>query len=139
MPTYRNNTDTAINYSSNGKLYSFPPKTDYPCNFWVPYQELGLKLVNPDYPPVPNSIMLSGTFKFAKGVERRFNFEHCGKYRVKVRVKSGAVRLFTGSSRTGAEIDGEYEAVFDWEKAPHIRVTGIEGENEIRIDAEAVD
>ena len=48
MPTYRNNTDNAISYASKGKLYRFPPHKDYAARFWLPYQELGLELINPD-------------------------------------------------------------------------------------------
>ena len=139
MPTYRNNGETAINYESKGKLYSFPPKTDYPCCFWLPYQELGLELVNAEYPPVPESILLSGTFKFSAGMERRFSFGHCDKYRVKVKVQKGSVKLYAGSSKVGAEIAGEYEKVFDWEKAPYIRVSGVKAESEVQIDAEAME
>ena len=105
MPTYRNNTDLAINYESKGKLYSF---SDYPAKFWVPYQELGLELVNADYPPVPDSIIISGTFRFDYQIERRFNIEHCESYRFKVSVQSGRVKLYAGQSRVGVEIvEGE--------------------------------
>ena len=138
MPTYRNNTDTPINYNSKGKLYSFPPHKDYPARIWVPYQELGLELVNPDYPPVPESLMLSGTFNFGAGIERKFSFEHCDSYSLRVQVKSGKVKLYTGSSRVGAEIEGSYDTVLQWEKAPYIRIAASKP-SEVRIDAEMVE
>ena len=139
MPTFRNNTDLTINYESKGKLYSFPPHKDYPATIWVPYQELGLELVNADYPPVPDSILVSGTFRFDYQIERRFNFDHCGKYRLKLSVNEGRVKLYAGNSRVGAEISGDYEATFDWDKAPYIRVVGLDGMSMVRIDAEIAD
>ena len=139
MPTFRNNGNIAINYSHNGKLYSFPPKQNYLCNFWVPYQELGLELVNADYPPVPDSIMLSGTFKFGCEIERKFTFEHCNKYRLKFSVEQGTVKFYAGSSKVGVEINGDYETVLNWERAPFVRVIGVDGINVVRIDAEVVE
>ena len=139
MPTYRNNTDIAINYESKGKLYIFPPHKDYPANFWVPYQALGLELVNEDYPPVPDSIMVSGTFRFDSHIERRFTFEHCEKYRLKVLVQSGRVKLYAGRSKVGVEIFDKYDAVLEWERAPYIRVIGIDDTSVVKIDAEAIE
>ena len=138
MPTYRNNTDIAINYESKGKLYSFSPHKDYPAKFWVPYQELGLELVNADYPPVPDSIIISGTFRFDYQIERRFNIEHCESYRFKVSVQSGRVKLYAGQSRVGVEIVEDYDAVLDWEKAPYVRIVGLDGTSLEKVDAEAV-
>ena len=138
MPTFRNNGDVAINYTRDGNLYSFPPNKNYLCNFWVPYQELGLELVNADYPPVPDSIMLSGTFRFDYEIERRFNFDHCKKYKLKLSVEQGTVKLYAGRSKVGVEINGDYETVLSWDRAPFVRVIGIDGLNVVRIDAEAV-
>ncbi len=139
MPTYRNNTDYTINYENKGKLYSFPPHKEYPAKFWVPYRELGLELVSADYPPVPDSILLSGTFRFDYEIERRFNFERCNKYRLNIELQEGRVRLYTGSSRVGAEINTDYDVVLDWEKAPYIRVVGLDGKNVVRIHVEVVE
>lgn len=139
MPTYRNNTDYTINYENKGKLYSFPPHKEYPAKFWVPYQELGLELVSADYPPVPDSILLSGTFRFDYDIERRFNFERCSKYHLNLELWEGRIKLYTGSSRVGAEINTNYDVVLDWEKAPYIRVVGLDGKNIVRIHVEVVD
>ena len=139
MPTYKNNTDVAINYNNKGRLYSFPPHTEYPALIWIPYKELGLELVSADYPPVPEKLLLSGTFKFEKQVERRFNFTHCDKYKLKLSVSEGCVKMYAGNSKVGAEISGDYDTVIDWEKAPFIRVIGVAERSMVRIDAEVLD
>ena len=129
MPTYRNNTDLPINYEHKGHLYNFPPHKDYPAKFWLPYQELGLELVSADYPPVPESIMVSGTFRFDYQIERRFNIEHCDKYRLKLSVEQG--------TKVGAELAGNYEVVLSWDRAPFFKLVGVEENNVVRVDAEA--
>ena len=139
MPTFRNNTDLAINYEHKGKLYSFPPHKDYPAKIWVPYQELGLELVNADYPPVPESILVSGTFRFMDGMERKFNMNHCSKYHLKICVYAGHIKLYAGSSRMATELTKEHDFVFDWEKAPYIRLVGYETESEVYVHAEAME
>ena len=136
MPTFRNNTDLAINYESKGKLYSFPPHKDYPATIWVPYQELGLELVNPDYPPVPDRILVSGMFRFMDGMERKFNFAHCEKYHLNIHVHAGHIKLYIGSSRIGMELMRDYDVVLDWEQAPFIRLVGYETESEVYVNAE---
>ena len=139
MPTYRNNTDLAINYEHKGHLYSFPPHKDYPANFWLPYQGLGLELVSADYPPVPDSILISGTFRFDYQIERRFNIEHCIKYRLKLSMEQGTVRLYTGSSRVAVEVTDSYDVTLDWDRAPYFRLIGAGGENIVRVDAEMIE
>lgn len=136
MPTFRNNTDLAINYESKGKLYSFPPHKDYPAKIWVPYQELGLELVNADWPPVPENILISGVFRFMDGMERRFNFNHCDKYHLNINVYAGHIRLYVGASRIPVELTRDYDTVLDWEKAPYIRLVGYPTESEIGVHAE---
>ena len=126
MPTYRNNTDNAISYASKGKLYRFPPHKDYAARFWLPYQELGLDLINPDYPPVPEKIFISGEFKFKSGVERKFNIDTCDKYSLLISVEAGKVKLYTGNSRTGVEISGDYATMIEWQIAPYIRLVGLQ-------------
>ena len=138
MPTYRNNTDIAINYESKGKLYSFPPHKDYPANFWLPYQELGLELVNPNYPPVPDSTIISGTFKFDHQIERRFNFDHCEKYHLKLSVESGKVKLYKGYSKVGVELTEDYDVVLDWDRVPFVRIVGIDDTSKVKIYAEVI-
>ena len=139
MPTYRNNTDLPINYEHKGHLYNFPPHKDYPAKFWLPYQELGLELVNADYPPVPESIIVSGTFSFAQQMERKFNIGHCDKYKLKLSVEQGTIKLFTGSSKVGVEVNSSYDVELNWDRAPYFRIVGVEGENVVRVDAEVVD
>ena len=129
MPTFRNNTDLAINYEHKGKLYSFPPHKDYPAKIWVPYQELGLELVNADYPPVPESILVSGIFIFTDGMERKFNISHCSKYHLQIRVYAGHIKLYAGSSRISTELTREHDFVFDWEKVPYFRLEGYRKRN----------
>lgn len=139
MPTYRNNSDIAITYSTKGGQYSFPPHKNYEANIWVPYQELGLELVNPDYPPVPESILLSGTFKFEKGLERKFSVRHCDKYRLKLTVNTGRVKLYLGSSKMGIEVSEDYDCELNWSRAPFVRVSGLDVMSDVRIDAEVVE
>ena len=91
----------------------------------MPYQELGLDLVNADFPPVPSKILISGKFQFSKGTERRFNIEHCKKYRLDINVESGTLRFYTGSSHRGVDIEGEYTTELEWEYAPYIRLVGL--------------
>ena len=136
MPTYRNNTNNAINYVYGKNIYTFPPKKDYPCNFWIPYQELGLELVNAEYPPVPSKILISGKFLFSKGTERKFNIEHCEKYSLKLSVENGTLRFYTGSSHRGVDIEGEYSTLLSWEYAPYIRLVGITDGVKVSIHAE---
>ena len=136
MPTFRNNTDLAINYEHKGKLYSFPPHKDYPAKIWVPYQELGLELVNADWPPVPEKILVSGLFRFTDGMERKFNFAHCEKYHLNINVHSGHIKLYVGSSRIGVELMRDYDVILDWEQAPFIRLVGYEAESEVYVNTE---
>ena len=139
MPTYRNNSDIAITYNTKGGQYSFPPHKNYEATVWVPYQELGLELVNPDYPPVPESILLSGKFTFEKGLERKFSVKHCEKYRLKMSVSTGRVKLYMGSSKMGIDVSGDYECDLDWGRAPFVRVVGLDPASDVRVHAEVID
>lgn len=153
MPTFRNNTDKAIMYRG---IIRPPDKKeqeviiiadagkDVELNFWIPYERLGLELVNEDYPPVPNTILLNGVFKFDEGTERKYAIEPCDIYTVDVLLQSGGVKIYAGNSPTGAEIhtDGEtpyrYRGEYDWEYAPYLRVTGLEDGTEAVIHAEVL-
>lgn len=139
MPTYRNNSDIAITYNTKGGQYSFPPHKDYEANVWVPYQKLGLELVDPDYPPVPESMLVSGTFKFEDGLERKFNIRNCDRYRLRLQVRSGKVKYYGGKARIGAEITEGYERIVQWDQVPYVRIVGMEDGSEITIDAEVVE
>lgn len=136
MPTYRNSTDHVKSYESGGKIYSFPPKRDVAIAECVPYQELGLELVNENYPPVPSKLVVSGRFKFNAGMERKFNIPHSENYGIKIQVKSGALKLYMGSSPVGVEISGAYETVNRWSYAPYVKMKGIEAGTEAKIQIE---
>ena len=141
MPTYRNDTDKTISYASKGKLYSFPPHKEYAAKFWLPYKELGLTLINMDFPPIPEKIFISGQFKFSEGVERKFNIEHCEKYSLLISMKTGKLKLYTGNSRGGIEISTDYFTRLEWAFAPYIRIVGLENGTiaNIRAENESVD
>lgn len=136
MPTFKNNTKQMIIFEANGKNYLVLPNKDLKTYEWIPYQEHGLDLIDENYPPVPSSIVVSGKFKFTNGLERRFNVPHCESYTVKISVKSGKLKLFTGNSTLGVEIGGEYSTSFAWGYVPYFRVKGLEADTEALIHAE---
>lgn len=151
MPTFRNNTEKAIIYRGtiqppNNKtqeiIIIIDPKKEIALNFWIPYERLGLEVVNENYPPVPDTLLLSGMFKFDEGTERRYTIEPCDRYTVDVILQKGSLKIYAGSSPTGAEIHAEvgapyrYSAEYDWEYAPYLRVLGLEDETEAAIHAE---
>ena len=151
MPTFKNETThyidhTAIIQSPTDEpqkiLIRFKPNETRELSFWVPYQQLGLTLVNADYPAVPNTILVSGTFNFEEGTERRFNIEPCDTYRVNVIVQSGKIMMYTGSSPTAVEVSASsevpysYDATMDWEFAPYLRFVGREAGTSVTIHAE---
>lgn len=120
----------------NGKSYRFPPHKDYAAKFWLPYQELGLDLINADYPPVPEKFFISGEFKFSAGVERKFNIENCDKYSLLISMEAGKIKLYTGNSRSGVEIAGDYSTQLEWRYAPYIRILGLQNGTIAHIRAE---
>ena len=151
MPTFKNNGENRIVYKGiiqqpNEKkqevLVFFDAGEEVALSFWVPYEELGLELVSADSPAVPNTILLSGTFSFDEGTERKFPIEHCDKYMLYVIMQSGARKRYPGSSKVGAEVRGDvkhpfhYKIVYDWEYAPFLRVIGLEDNTEITIHGE---
>lgn len=151
MPTFRNNTDKAIMYRGtirppDSKLQEIiiivDAGKDVALNFWIPYEKLGLELVNENYPPVPNTLLLSGLFKFNEGTERKFSIEACDTYTVDVIVQKGALKLYAGNSAAGAEILADvgtpyhYSAEYEWEYAPYIRAVGLQDNTEASIHAE---
>lgn len=151
MPTFKNNTDKAIIYrgtirppdrSKQEAIIIVDAGKEIRLNFWLPYEALGLDLVDENNPPVPDTLLLSGMFKFDKGTERKYTIGQCDKYTVDVIVQTGGVKIYAGSSPTGAEIIADigspyhYSAVYDWEYAPYIRVVGIEDGTEVVLHAE---
>ena len=109
---------------------------------WLPYQKLGLTLTSENYPPVPNTILISGTFNFDEGTERKFNIDTCDTYVVNIIVQSGTVIMYPGSTVVGVEISGSvdvpyhYKAVLDWEYAPYLRLVGKEDGTVATVHAE---
>lgn len=151
MPTFRNGGERTVVYKGriqqpNEKkreiLVFFDAGKETKLNFWIPYEELGLELVNADDPPVPNTVLLSGTFKFDEGTERKFILGHCDTYELNVIVQHGRVKVFPGNSDIGAEVVAEaevpfhYYEIYDWEYAPYLRVVGLDDETEVTIHAE---
>lgn len=151
MPTFKNETPRYIDHWAmlqtptgcpERVLIRFAPGEERALAFWVPYVALGLTVVDPDYPVVPNTILVSGTFDFAPGMERRFTIEPCDTYDANVIVQKGRVIVYPGSSTTGvevnqnAEVPFHFKAVFDWEYAPYLRVVGLEPETRATVHAE---
>ncbi len=151
MPTFKNNTNKAIMYrgtirppdrSKQEVIIIVDPGKEIGLNFWLPYEALGLELTDENNPPVPDTLLLSGLFKFDKGTERKYAIGQCDKYTVNVIVQGGGVKMYAGSSPTGAEIVADigspytYSAEYDWEYAPYIRVAGLEDGTEAVIHAE---
>ena len=136
MPTFKNNTEQVITKEYNKKIYTFLPHQEFGVREWLPYQEWGLELINENYPPVPTSIIVSGRFKFTKGLERKFSIPNCESYAIKISVKHGMIKLYTGNSSLGVEIAGEYSTSLAWSYAPYIRVKGLEADTEASIHAE---
>ncbi|MBQ9526903.1 MAG: hypothetical protein IJR68_04765 [Fretibacterium sp.] len=151
MPTFRNDTQRMIDHECliqspterpRKILIRFAPGETKKLTFWIPYQEKGLTLVDANDPKVPNTILVSGTFDFAPGVERRFNLERCDTYNINIIVQKGRLMLFPASANVGVEIAQEadipyhYRAVFDWEHAPYIRVSGLDAGTRATVHAE---
>ena len=151
MPTFRNGGERTVVYKgivqppnekSREILVFFDAGKDTALDFWIPYEELGLELVNADEPPIPNTILLSGTFKFDEGTERKFSLDHCDTYILNVIIQSGKVKVYPGNSAIGAEITinenvpYHYTGIYDWEYAPYLRVVGLEDNTNATIHAE---
>ncbi len=138
MPTYKNNTETQINYEAGGKIYNFLPGRETSTTIFVPYKELGLELIDENYPPLKSKILISGTFKFRVGMERRINIPHCEKYRLKVKVKSGLLKLYQGNSGLSMTISDDYDTEQEWGYAPYVKFIGAAEQTEAIIYGETV-
>lgn len=151
MPTFKNGGERVVVYKGivqppNGKtreiLVFFDAGKETKLNFWVPYEELGLELVDADNPAVPETVLLSGTFKFDTGTERKFTLGHCDKYMLDIIMQGGRVKVFHGNSDIGAELSAQsdisyrYHVINDWEYSPYLRVVGLEDGTEATIHAE---
>lgn len=137
MPTFRNDTNKPIQYllKDEGKIIIFDPKREKGLDFWVPYSQLGLTLVSATYPPVPNSVLINGKFKFSKGLERKFNIDPCHSYSLYINVKRGEVLLYLEAGKSSIDLDDTYTSVFNWSRVPYIRVVGIQDDSLVEIQA----
>ncbi len=127
MPTFRNDGDRAVIYNeTDGKnIIIFDSGVNVQLVHWIPYRRLGLTLVNETYPPVPNTVLISGEFKFSRGMERKFDIGECRKYELEITPDDGILALYVGASRRGKIISkSKYTEILDWQYAPYIRVTG---------------
>mgnify|MGYP006872975110 FL=1 len=138
MPTFKNNTDSPKYYEAGGKQYYFPPKQEVGVNIWIPYAQLGLELVNAEYPPVHEKLLISGEFNFSNGLKRKFNIVHCEKYKVEIKVLNGSIRLYAGNSRVGVVVSNSYNSVYQWSYAPYLSVLGLVDETSIQMTAEEI-
>ena len=151
MPTFRNDTTHYIDHealiqSPNDTpkkiLLRFKPKEERKLPFWLPYLKLGLTLVDANYPPVPNTILISGSFNFDEGTERKFNIEPCDTYLVTIIVQKGKVAMYPANSATcveiveNTEVPYHYRATYDWEYTPYLKVVGLEADTVATIHAE---
>lgn len=134
MPTFKNTTNKPIEYITAGKdILIIDPNEIKELEYWIPYQQLGLELLNESYPPVPNEILLNGTFKFMAGMTRKFDIEPCTKYALSIKNKGASILLYLGGSKSAIEITDEYSDIFSWEYAPFIRVQAPSGDSYVQI------
>lgn len=153
MPTFKNGGKRPVVYEGtiqrpNGKpkdvLIIIDGGKEMELDFWLPYEELGLELVDEKYPPVQGSTLLSGTFKFDAGMERKFIIGHCDKYTLDILMESGSVKVYHGNSPIGVEVKANadvpyrYHIMNDWEYSPYLRVVGMEDGSEAVIHAEVL-
>ena len=98
--------------------------------------------MNEDSPAVPNTVLLSGTFSFDEGTERKFPIGHCDRYDLYVIAQHGKIKVYPGNSSIGTEVRSDleypfhYHIVYDWEYAPYIVIKGLEDGTEATIHAE---
>ena len=127
MPTFRNDGERAVIYTEpNGKdIIIFDPNKNVLLVHWIPYKRLGLTLVSESYPPVPNTVLISGVFKFTQGMSRKFEIEPCQKYELDVYPVSGELWLSYGASQGARYIkEFDYHEVIDWQNVPYITLRG---------------
>ena len=129
MPTFRNDGERPVIYNDpNGtEIIIFDPGKNVQLIRWVPYKRLGLTLVSESYPAVPDTVLISGEFKFTRGMKRRFDIEPCNKYAITIYPISGSVMLHFGASTHGllinrlTDAEGLYKE-YEWKYAPYIMV-----------------
>ena len=127
MPTFRNDGERAVIYTEpDGKdIIIFDPGKNVQLVHWIPYKRLGLTLISESYPPVPDSVLISGDFKFTAGMTRKFEIEPCQKYELEIYPSEGTLRLYLGASLKGRLVSSAgYREIIEWKNAPYIRVSG---------------
>lgn len=141
MPTFKNETDKLIQYftESGNKIVIFDPDKEVGLDFWVPYSQLGLTLISADYPPVPDSVLISGSFKFSKGMKRIFNVNTCNAYSLHLNVRQGSTIIYLGTGKNGITVTGAYTTSLTWSRVPFIRVEGLEDNTVIEIQSTEVE
>lgn len=124
MPTFRNDGERPVIYNDpNGtEIIIFDPGKDVQLIRWVPYKKLGLTLVSESYPAVPDTVLISGEFKFTKGMKRRFEIEPCDGYSLNVNPLKGSITLYCGASKHGYLYTNNtfYSGSFSWKYAPYL-------------------
>ncbi len=151
MPTYRNESSRVVMYKGvirqpNGltqeQLVIVDPGKEIAIEYWIPYEKLGLTVVKENEPPVPSTVLLSGTFSFDAGTERKYPIEPCDTYILNVIVQRGKVKIYPGNTAIGVELSSEldvpyhYKGFYDWEYAPYLKVVGLEDDTSVTINAE---
>ena len=152
MPTFRNDTEYYIDFDDfiirnerrEHVIVRFKPGEERKLDYWLPYVQAGLTLVDANNPPVPETILISSTYDFTEGLERRFNIPPCDRYIVNIIVQSGAIKFFTGASANYQEVSEDadvpfrYRTVLEWEAAPYIRLLCDKGEAKVTLNAEVL-
>lgn len=139
MPTFKNETNKPIQHFMDGKIVIFDPNKETALDFWVPYSQLGLTLVSAEYPPVPESVLISGKFKFSKGMKRIFEINSCNAYSLHLEVREGEAMLYLGTSKNGIAVSGSYTTTLNWSRVPFIRAEGLADNTTVEIQAVEVD
>ena len=151
MPTFKNETGKPVYHEaaireSDGRarrmLIKIEPGKSMELSFWIPWQDLGLTLESADYPPVPATFLVSGTYDFTNGMIRKFDIEPCGAYTLNIIVQTGRARLYLGGAGGSEEIAEDenvpfrYRAVLDWERAPYFRLEALADNTRVSVHAE---
>ena len=150
MPTFRNDTDKYIDFDDfiirnerrEHVIVRFKPGEERKLDYWLPYLQKGLTLVDADNPPVGETILISSTYDFTTGLERKFNIPPCDRYVVNIIVQEGTIKFFIGASSNYQEVSEEadvpyrYRTVLEWEVAPYIRLKCDSGTAKVTLNVE---
>ena len=72
---------------------------------------------------MPDSVIVSGKFKFFDGMERKFEIDPCKTYELDITPQEGTLILKLGASEKSRVIRERYQAAIEWSNAPYIRVS----------------